>query len=170
PLQEGILYHHLTAEQGDPYVLQAVFGLADKGRLDAFSNALQSVIERHDILRTSLYWEGLDEPVQVVWRRAQLGLEQFESDDSSVDVMTQLQERFDARQHRMDIRQAPLMRIAYAQEPATQRWVALLLFHHLVMDHTALEVVSQEMECYLLGEIQKLNEPVPYRNYVAQAR
>ncbi|GFM80231.1 hypothetical protein PSCICN_09230 [Pseudomonas cichorii] len=170
PLQEGILYHHLTAEQGDPYVLQAVFGFADKGRLDAFSSALQSVIERHDILRTSLYWEGLDEPVQVVWRQAQLGLEQFEADSSSLDVMTQLQARFDARQHRMDIRQAPLMRIAYAQDPATQRWVALLLFHHLVMDHTALEVVSLEMEAYLLNETQHLGEPVPYRNYVAQAR
>ncbi|MBX8478176.1 AMP-binding protein, partial [Pseudomonas cichorii] len=170
PLQEGILYHHLAAEQGDPYVLQAVFGFDSEQRLNSFASALQSVIERHDILRTSLYWEGLDEPLQVVWRQAQLGLEQIGTDGSSGDAIGQLQARFDARQHRMDIRQAPLMRIAYTEDPANQRWVALLLFHHLVMDHTALEVVSQEMEAYLLNDAQPLSEPVPYRNYVAQAR
>ncbi|MBX8600534.1 amino acid adenylation domain-containing protein, partial [Pseudomonas cichorii] len=169
PLQEGILYHHLSAEQGDPYVLQAVFGFADKERLGAFTGALQSVIERHDILRTSLYWEGLDEPLQVVWREVQLGVEEIEV-DASLDVVTQLQHRFDTRYHRMDIGQAPLMRIAYARDPANQRWVAFLLFHHLVMDHTALEVVSHEMESWLLGDTRPLNEPVPYRNYVAQAR
>ncbi|MBX8523012.1 amino acid adenylation domain-containing protein, partial [Pseudomonas cichorii] len=169
PLQEGILYHHLAAEQGDPYVLQAVFGFANEERLNAFTGALQSVIDRHDILRTSLCWEGLDEPVQVVWRQAQLKVEQVEV-DASLDVVSQLQDRFDARQHRMDIRQAPLMRIAYAQDPANQRWVAFLLFHHLALDHTALEVVQHEMEAWLLDNSQPLSEPVPYRNYVAQAR
>ncbi|MBX8577933.1 condensation domain-containing protein, partial [Pseudomonas cichorii] len=170
PLQEGILYHHLAARQGDPYVLQAAFEFADKGRLDAFSNALQSVIERHDILRTSLYWEGLDEPVQVVWRHATLGMEHLELDLEQGDIASQLQARFDTRQHRMDVRQAPLMQIAYAQDSATQRWVALLLFHHMALDHTALEVVQHEMEAWLLGDTEHLNEPVPYRNYVAQVR
>ncbi|MCF5710658.1 amino acid adenylation domain-containing protein, partial [Pseudomonas syringae] len=170
PLQEGILYHHLTAEQGDPYVLQALFSFDTEARIKAFASALQRVIERHDILRTSLFWEGLDEPVQVVWRHAQLGLDLIEPDPSSTDLVVQLQARFDARQHRMDIRQAPLMRIAYVQDPANQRWVAILLFHHLVMDHTALEIVSQEMEAFLLDDTAQLADSVPYRNYVAQAR
>ncbi|MCV4291521.1 amino acid adenylation domain-containing protein, partial [Pseudomonas capsici] len=170
PLQEGILYHHLTAEAGDPYVLQSVFGFDSEERLSHFASALQAVIDRHDILRTSLFWEGLDEPVQVVWRQARLEVEALELDPAQGDIGSQLHVRFDARQHRMDVGQAPLLRLHYARDPENQRWLALLLFHHLVMDHTALEVVHQEMEAYLLGATQELNEPVPYRNYVAQAR
>ncbi|RUQ46194.1 non-ribosomal peptide synthetase, partial [Corynebacterium pseudodiphtheriticum] len=59
PLQEGILYHHLSAEQGDPYLLQARFSFADAQRLQAFVQALQAVIDRHDILRTAIVLEGL---------------------------------------------------------------------------------------------------------------
>ncbi|MBX8600602.1 AMP-binding protein, partial [Pseudomonas cichorii] len=170
PLQEGILYHYLVTEDDDPYAVQTLFGFASEERLKAFSGALQSVIERHDILRTSFFWEGLDEPVQVVWRQARLEVEALELDPAQGDIGTQLEARFDARQYRMDIRHAPLLRIVYAHDPVNQRWVGLLLSHHLILDNTALAVVTQEMEACLLNTTQHLNESVPYRNYVAQSR
>ncbi len=76
PLQTGILYHHLTAGDSDPYLLQPQFAFADASRLDAFCQALQRVIERNDILRTALFWEGLQAPVQVVWRQAPLRVQE----------------------------------------------------------------------------------------------
>lgn len=85
------------------------------------------------------------------------------------DVLTQLQGRFDARHYRLDIRQAPMMRMAFALDSANQRWVAVLMFHHMALDHTAMEVVQHEMQAFLLGQVEHLGEPVPYRNYVAQA-
>ncbi|WP_213942321.1 AMP-binding protein, partial [Pseudomonas sp. dw_612] len=168
PLQEGILYHHLAAEQGDPYVLQAQFGFASRERLEHFTHALQGVIDRHDILRTSMAWEGLDEPVQVVWRQAQLSVEEVTFVATEGDIADQLRERFDARHHRLDLREAPLMCIRFAQDD--KRWVATLLFHHTALDHTALEVVRHEMQAHLLGQADQLGAAVPYRNYVAQAR
>ncbi|WP_432779452.1 amino acid adenylation domain-containing protein [Pseudomonas corrugata] len=170
PLQEGILYHHLTANSGDPYVLQTLFGFDDRSRLDSFAQALQQVIDRHDILRTSMAWEGLDEPVQVVWRRAQLSFEAFEPEADGAEVVAQMYERFDARHYRLDMRQAPLLRLVFAEDVANQRWVAMLLFHHSVLDHTALEVLEREMQAHLLGRADQLGAAVPYRNYVTQAR
>ncbi|WP_123417576.1 non-ribosomal peptide synthase/polyketide synthase, partial [Pseudomonas brassicacearum] len=170
PLQEGILYHHIAAHTGDPYVLQATFTVADRERLEAFAQALQGVIDRHDILRTSVVWEGLDEPVQVVWRKAQLAVEELALSAEAGDIAGQLRERFDTLHYRLDMQQAPLMRIAFAHDPANQRWVAMLLFHHMVLDHTALEVVQHEMQAHLLGQGDQLGEAVPFRNYVAQAR
>ncbi|MBI6946015.1 non-ribosomal peptide synthase/polyketide synthase [Pseudomonas koreensis] len=167
PLQTGILFHHLSAAQGDPYVLQAQFAFADEQRLNTFTQALQNVIQRHDILRTSLFWDGLQDPVQVVWREAPLACEALELNDADGDVLEQLRRRFDAAQYRMAVNQAPLMRVVHAWDAANQRVVALLLFHHLVMDHVALEVLQHEMQAFLIGQPQRLAEPVPYRNYVA---
>ncbi|MGR4976811.1 amino acid adenylation domain-containing protein, partial [Pseudomonas sp. LARHCG127] len=168
PLQEGILYHHLAAEQGDPYVLQTQFAFDNRERLDAFTQALQGVIDRHDILRSSMAWEGLDEPVQVVWRQAVLGVEHVLPQHEDGDVLSQLKASFDVSHHRLDIRQAPLMRVRFAQDAINQRWVAILLFHHMALDHTALEVVRHEMQAHLLGHADQLGAAVPYRNYVAQ--
>jgi non-ribosomal peptide synthetase component F len=170
PLQEGILYHHLSAERGDPYVLQAQFAFDSRERLDAFSQALQSVIDRHDILRTAILWEGLDEPAQVVWRDARLGLEELALDPQAGAITEQLQDRFDPRHYALDMSQAPLMRLAFARDKPNQRWVAMLLFHHIALDHAALKVVQAEIQAYLLGQVDQLDVPVPYRNYVAQAR
>ncbi|WVV46924.1 amino acid adenylation domain-containing protein [Pseudomonas sp. NA13] len=169
PLQEGILYHHLASQQGDLYVQQATFNFKDRARLDAFVDALQSVIDRHDILRTAVLWEGLCEPVQVVVRQAQLILDECVFEPGH-DVATQLLERFDRQHLRLDVRQAPLMRLAFTHDTANQRWIAMLLFHHMALDHTALEVVQHEMQAHLLGHADRLGEAVPFRNYVAQAR
>ncbi|SFW90097.1 non-ribosomal peptide synthetase, partial [Pseudomonas sp. NFACC10-1] len=170
PLQEGILYHHLAAEQGDPYVLQTVFETADLTRLNAFVDALQSVIDRHDILRTAVLWQGLETTVQVVCRQARLLLEQVELDPLEGPIMEQLQQRFDPRHSRLDISQAPLLRLIFAEDQPNQRCAAILLFHHMVLDHTAMEIVLHDMQAHLLGQADQLEAAIPYRNYVAQAR
>ncbi|WP_277621751.1 non-ribosomal peptide synthetase [Pseudomonas sp. BIOMIG1BDMA] len=155
PLQEGILYHHLSAVHGDPYVMQLRYAFEHIERLHAFSAALQQVIERHDILRTSVVWEGLQQPMQVVWRTARLSVQR-----ASPDI----------RQPRLDLTQAPMMQLLYAEEATDGRVVATLLFHHMILDHVAMEVVQQEMQAFLMGETAQLQAPVPYRNYVAQTR
>ncbi len=156
--------------QGDPYVLRALFGADNRERLDDFAQALQAVIERHDILCTAMVWEGLDEPVQVVLRDATLAVDELDLAAADGDIETQLRERYDSRHYRLDLRQAPLMRLVCAEDRANARWVAILLFHHIAIDHAALELVQYEMQAYLLGEGHALPEAVPYRNYVAQVR
>ncbi|RMQ45588.1 Amino acid adenylation, partial [Pseudomonas cichorii] len=169
PLQAGILYHHVTASRGDPYVLQATFTVRDQARIETFATALQKVIDRHDTLRTSVVWEGLESPVQVVWRQAQLDVQTLELNPEDGDIAIQIRERLSTRHHRLDLGKAPLLRLACAHDPADGRWIMLLMFHHLVLDHTALEVVRHEMQAFMLGEGDSLPVAMPYRNYVAQA-
>ncbi len=168
PLQEGILFHHLLASEGDAYLSSSLLAFDTRARLDGFLAALQSVIDRHDILRTSVFWQGLTEPVQVVWRRATLPVEELVLD--SGDVAAQLMARFDPRHTRIDLQQAPLLRAHLAHDAARNRWLLCMLMHHLVGDHTALELMVEEVQAHLAGQAHRLLPPLPFRNFVAQAR
>ena len=50
------------------------------------------------------------------------------------------------------------------------RWLALVQVHHLILDHTGLEVVLAEVRALLAGQADLLPAPVPFRDFVAQAR
>ena len=77
PLQEGILFHHLLSAGGRCLsAADRCWRLTAAQRLEAVLAALQAVIDRHDILRTAVLWEGLPQPVQVVWRQAPLPVEE----------------------------------------------------------------------------------------------
>jgi len=163
PLQEGLLYHHITDER-DPYQQHAMFSFARREQLEAFAQALQQVIDRHDILRTSLAWDALEQPMQVVWRKAILNVQPVALQGDS--ILEQLRER----QRPLDLRKAPLMALDYAEDRQNCRWVGMLRFHHLVNDATSTQVLMAEIQAHLLGQQQQLPAPVPYRNVVAQAR
>ena len=170
PLQEGILFHHLIPAEGDTYLVSALYSFDTHGRLETFVSALQSVIDRHDILRTAVVWEGLPDPVQVVWRKAPLPVEAVKFDPAVGDVAQQMYERFHPRRNRIDVRQAPLLRAYISHDPVGQRWLLLIMLHHLVGDHTTLAVMHSEIEAHVLGRVGELPSPLPFRNFVAQAR
>ncbi|PQQ33035.1 non-ribosomal peptide synthetase [Photorhabdus luminescens] len=169
PLQDGILFHHLLANKGDPYLLVSQTAFADRSLLDSYLAAVQQVVNRHDILRTAFIWQGLSAPVQVVWRQARLSVTELTLDSVDGPVYEQLIQRFDPRHHRLDLSQAPLLRFMVAQE-TDGRWIALQLQHHLIGDHTTLEVMNREVQAYLTGREENLPAPVPFRNLVAQVR
>ena len=170
PLQEGILFHHLMTSEGDMYLAPSLYSADSRARLDECLQALQAVIDRHDILRTSILWEGLPEPVQVVWRQARLVVEEVSFDPVDGDVAERLQARFDPRHYRIDVRKAPLMRVFIAHDAPKDRWVVLWLSHHLVSDPITLELMLREVEAHLLGQADRAPAPPPFRNFIAQAR
>ncbi|MFF3334796.1 non-ribosomal peptide synthase/polyketide synthase [Streptomyces sp. NPDC002888] len=171
PLQEGLLFHHLLAGAGeDAYALPTVLEFDSRELLDRFLDALQQVVDRHDVLRTGIVWDGLREPVQVVWRRAELQVAEVALTPNGDDPITEL---VAVGSTPMDLSRAPLIGLHVAQAPqggADGRWLALIRMHHMVQDHTAKEVLLTEVRAFLTGRGDELSEPLPFRNFVAQAR
>jgi len=170
PLQEGILFHHLMGGDGDPYVVGSLFSFENRVRLESYVEALQGVVNRHDILRTAVLWEGVPEPVQVVWRRAPLPMEEIELDPAAGDASEQFYARFNPRRFRIDVRRAPMLLLYTAWDRPNQRWLLMILMHHLAGDHTTLEVMQMEIKEHLLGQQASLPPAMPLRNMVVHAR
>ena len=114
-------------------------------------------------------WERLPEPVQVVWRRAALPVTEITLDVTGGDPAARAALQA-AAPGWMDLGRAPLLRLTAAAEPGTGRYLALLQFHHMVLDHAGLEMVLEEIAALLAGQADALPEPLPFRDFVAQAR
>ncbi|KAG0354049.1 hypothetical protein BGZ54_001887, partial [Gamsiella multidivaricata] len=169
PLQDGILFHHLMATKGDPYLLVLSMSFESRALLDRYLSAVQMTIDRHDILRTAFIWENQSNAAQVVWRNAKLSVTEHSLKAADGSVLQQLLERYNPREHRIDLTQAPLTRFAVAQD-VDGRWVVVQMLHHLIGDHSTAEEMEYEIQQILGGKADSLGAPPPFRNLIAQTR
>jgi amino acid adenylation domain-containing protein len=170
PMQDGILFHHMLAKDGDPYLLLAQMAFADRETLERYLGAVQQVVNRHDILRTAFVWEGLSRAAQVVWRLAPLSVTDVVLDPADGPVTEQLSRRFDSCRHRIDLTQAPVLRFIVAHDPVTDRFILLQLQHHLIDDASSLQFFYNEVQAFLADHSEKLPSPQPFRNLIGQVR
>ncbi|WP_164904304.1 non-ribosomal peptide synthetase [Streptomyces albidoflavus] len=174
PLQEGLFFHHRLhagsdtadgTDGGDPYVVRYVLAFDTPQALDSFLAALVQVIDRHDVLRTSLAWRGLPHPVQIVHRHAALPVTETDLGEGPDPV-----ERLLAHDDEpLDLSRAPLMDARTATEPGTGRRLLALRMHHITQDHTTLDLVLREATAVLAGRGGTLPAPRPYRDFVGRA-
>ena len=134
PLQAGMLFHGLvdTAGAYSDRVAVRLSGVTDP---QAFAAAWQQVADRTEALRTSVHWQGLPHPVQVVHRRVELPVTHLDWRKLTPEQRAGRTEELLAadRAASMDLTAAPLTRITLAALPGDE---ILLLWssHHLILD------------------------------------
>ncbi|MCC7249423.1 MAG: amino acid adenylation domain-containing protein, partial [Lysobacter sp.] len=159
-----------SAHHDDIYLITQLIDFPDRGRLEAFLSALEHVVHRHDILRTGFFWTALSEPVQVVHRQARFSCATLTRDPAFATVAAQLAAQFDPARCRLDLSRAPLFRLCTVDDPDSSRAVLAIGFHHLVMDHTTLDLILDEAAAIANGNAAELPPSVPFRDYIWQAR
>ncbi len=124
------------------------------------------------MLRTSFHWEELDKPVQVVHRHATIPV----TEEDWRDLEPQEQQRR-LRQYRranrtrgFDLKQAPLLRIAFFQL-TDDDYYFIWSRHHILLDGWSGPLLSREMMSFYQAFRQDrdldLPPPRPYRDYIA---
>ncbi len=71
-VQQGMLFHSLYSPGSGIYVTQFSYTLSGPLVLSSWQHAWQQTLARHPVLRTSFQWEGLAQPLQIVWREVEL--------------------------------------------------------------------------------------------------
>ncbi|NJC68037.1 non-ribosomal peptide synthase/polyketide synthase, partial [Planosporangium flavigriseum] len=181
PLQAGMLFHSLV--DADSLVDAGSGAYFDQARLlldgvadpRALGEAWQRVVDRTPALRSSVVWEGVDEPLQVVHRRVTVpvGYHDWRS-LSEVEHEEELRRLLaEDRAQGLDLRSAPLMRLAIARYTDDQ---ALLIWtsHHIVLDGWSLAQVFGEV-CEQYAAITTGRRPAlvarrPFREYLQWLR
>lgn len=169
PAQEGILFHSLLAPDAPLYFQQ--YTCVIEGRLDIalFQKSWQHVIDRHDVLRSLLAWEGRDKPLQIVRRRV-VPAWRVEDWRASANPGNRLDRYLEAdRASGFELDVAPLMRFGLFRvgEEASQ---FVWSHHHIILDGWSLGIILGEvLATYEAWEADKqpdLGSPARYRDYV----
>ncbi|KAF9981460.1 hypothetical protein BGZ79_006111, partial [Entomortierella chlamydospora] len=98
-----------------------------------------------------------------------MSITELSLDPSNVPIRTQLDNLIDHRDHCIDLTQAPLTRF-FVTKDTDNRWMAVQLMHHIIGDHSTLDVMMYEIQVMLNGRSSSLMVPQPFRNLVFQAR
>ncbi|MDP8933372.1 MAG: condensation domain-containing protein, partial [Cyanobacteriota bacterium] len=171
PMQQGMLFHTLYSPNSGVYFEQLTCTLRKLANAQAFKQAWQQVTDRHPILRTSFVWEGLKEPVQVVYRQVQLPWEECDWQGLAPAAQQQQLETFlkSDRERGFDMRQPPLMRMTLIKL-AKDTYYFIWSHHHLLLDGWSNPAILTEVfdfyQAELNGEQLSLPRPRPYRDYI----
>lgn len=171
PMQQGILFHTILAQQADPYFVQTSYTIRGELNAAALEAAGQAVLEQHPVLRATPVWEGRAKPVQIVWRDVKLPFQLYDWRDLISDEQ---QRRFDSLlledfERGFTLTQPPLMRHALVHL-SDHVYKYVLSHHHLLLDGWSSAVVMKEM--LLAYEALSHNRSVdfetrrPFRDYI----
>ena len=139
PLQEGMLFECLRGGNSDAYIFSTLFTFHSSDRLNAWLQALNRVIARHEVLRLSVAWETLERPVQIIHRHALIPLHELALNPGQDPLEQLLAMMRPGRQQHLDLGQAPLGRVLIAGPFSGGRYYALLVLHHLISDLAVFE-------------------------------
>ncbi len=165
PLQEGMLFHHLLDKHNDPFLIRTVLQIDSRSHVEALLDALQRTIARHDILRTSIHWEGMPRPLQLVRRRVSLQVETLEL-ELHADPLSSLTARTTGGKGALDLAQAPLMRLHLAPHEDGKQWYACLVHHHIVADHIAMAQILREVSAHMAGRSDTLPDVHRFSDFI----
>lgn len=174
PLQQGMLFHALSAPGSGVDIEQVVFTLKERLDVAVFEQAMREVMARYPMLRTRLRWRDIGEPCQEVLARPQMPTAVADWSNVALDVA---QRRFDAhvhadRHHDFDLSRAPMMRLFVALFPGGQTR-ALWTFHHAMGDGRSFIVLREWFAVYdaaRRGDVLSLPPARPFRDYIVWRR
>ncbi len=168
PLQEAFLWHSLQASSRAG-LLHVRCMLCGELNLSLLRQAWEFVVSRHPALRTSIHWEKVKQPLQVVSRQVKLPwmpLDWRELEDPQLALADFLAED---RDRGFDLTQAPIMRLALIRLNETD-YELVWSCHHLMLDGWSgalvLNQVFDSYEALRQGKPLEIVTAPTYQDYI----
>jgi amino acid adenylation domain-containing protein len=167
PMQQGLLFHSLSAPGSGVYVAQLTARLSPDVDPDALERAWRILIERHEVLRASFRWDGV-EPLQEVHAHVDVRIERCDWRDRDAGAQRTWLEH--DRERGFDLDAAPLMRLTLADLAGGDR-LLVWTHHHILIDGRARVTLMRELaalyDACASGQDANLPAPASFRRYIA---
>lgn len=169
PLQQAFLWNSLqtSARSGLLHVRGTLQGQLDLARL---KQAWYQVIESHAALRSSVHWEGVQQPLQLAVKRVSLPWQVLDwRDEDDTDAQMEAFLESDRRQS-FHLSQAPITRLTLVRT-GELTYELIWTCHHLMLDGwSGGVVINQVLHHYAALQQNKSFSPAPvavtYQDYI----
>ncbi|NEE35173.1 hypothetical protein G3M53_58360, partial [Streptomyces sp. SID7982] len=103
-------------------------------------------LDRHPHLRAAFLQEGLDRPVQVIPRAAEVPWREVDLRSSDAERQRAEEQRFldEERAHRFDLTRPPLLRLTLLRH-GDQDHTLILTAHHILLDGWSVPLLGKEL-------------------------
>jgi len=179
PLQRGLLFHALYDRESVSYMQQAAYTLRGAVDADALERAWQRAVDRHPVLRTGIFGEQREEPMQVVSKSARVGLERLDwrdapddgtPDDDARDSPDRLAAFLERDRRRgFDLKRPPLLRLHLIRAGEDLHHF-VLSFPHLLLDGWSVALLLREVFAFYRDPGLELPAPPPFSRYISWLR
>jgi amino acid adenylation domain-containing protein/non-ribosomal peptide synthase protein (TIGR01720 family) len=162
--------HQLGDDQG-AYNMPGAVEFTKSFHVDTFERALRTVVERHEILRTS-FIKVNEVPVQKVHQVEELGKILIQLDwrgkDKVEEKVREMAEEM--AQAIFDLSTAPLFRAKLVR--LEDKYIFLFNVHHIIFDGWSMDVLLKEIQAFYSAFVQQKDNPLPpltiqYRDFAA---
>ncbi|MGJ8585617.1 MAG: amino acid adenylation domain-containing protein [Marinosulfonomonas sp.] len=162
PQQAGMLFESINRPKSGVNLGLVTAKLNYGANIKKFKAAFESIVQKHQSLRSQIMWENLSAPIQVVRNKVVLNWEHL--DWRGVDeIETRLPSLLDElRVEGLNLAAAPAMRllIVLFDEGSFFIWIT----HHAFVDDWSVDVVMHETAKAYAGRPETA-EPMPYRDF-----
>ncbi|MGW0537132.1 amino acid adenylation domain-containing protein [Streptomyces sp. NPDC003032] len=172
PLQEGLLFHSMFADEGpDVYVEQMIVGLEGPLDTEVLRASWQSVLDRHASLRVGFRQvAGSGQAVQIVMPRVVLPWREEDLSELDADAAKEESDRIGAeeRDKGFELEKPPLLKVLLVKT-GHERYRMMVTLHHIILDGWSLPVLRRELwACYEAGSTADGLPPVtPYSEFLS---
>ena len=167
-----MLFHGLLEQHAGVYVVQVSFSLIGDLNQDAFESAWNQLIHRHDPLRTAFVWEQVDQPLQVVGKKAALTINKLDWESKNIEkdrfknpeTIPDYQEWLSIdRMREFNFSSAPLMRVTQfriAEDHHRVVWT----YHHLLLGRLVAAFIVERMDHSLPNPVTDISSKTRKRD------
>lgn len=156
PLQESMLLHHIFAPEKDPYITYFSVKVSNNEKLDKIIEGFNFILARHASCRTQIIWQGVERSYQLVKKSSSVPVNYINCDNKL--AVEEAVERLKSSSAPFNLETEPLLRITVVRDQGTNESILFIERHHIVSDHTSLEITLMELLRFIDGETNTLPE------------